>query len=89
MAITKFPKNDDDRSIPHDEVLAMTLVGAASSAIRIAATGAAVCGRLSPAACRREARLAGSEAAVDVPKGGAGTVPHLSKYGRSTGHSDT
>ena len=29
LAIAKFPKNDDDRSIPHGEVLAMTLAGAA------------------------------------------------------------
>ena len=27
LAIAKFPKNDDDRSIPHGEVLAMTLAG--------------------------------------------------------------
>ena len=29
LAIAKFPKNDDDRSIPHGEVLAMTLAAAA------------------------------------------------------------
>ncbi len=38
-------------------------------------------GPLGPAARRREARLAGSEAAVGVPKGGASTVPHLIEYG--------
>ena len=34
LAIAKFPKNDDDRSIPHGEVLAMTL--AAASGIDVA-----------------------------------------------------
>ena len=34
LAIAKFPKNDDDRSIPHGEVLAMTL--AAAAGIRVA-----------------------------------------------------
>ena len=29
LAIAKFPKNDDDRGIPHGEVLAMTLTAAA------------------------------------------------------------
>ena len=29
LAIAKFPKNDDERSIPHGEVLAMTLATAA------------------------------------------------------------
>lgn len=36
MTIVRFPKNDDDRNIPHGEFLAMTLVGTASSANRIA-----------------------------------------------------
>ena len=36
LAIAKFPKPDDDRSIPHGEVLAMTLAGRAS--INVAAT---------------------------------------------------
>lgn len=35
LAIAKFPKNDDDRSIPHGEVLAMTL--AATAGIDVAA----------------------------------------------------
>ena len=34
LAIAKFPKNDDDRSIPHGEVLAMTL--AANAGINVA-----------------------------------------------------
>ena len=34
LAIAKFPKNDDDRSIPHGEVLAMTL--AATAGINVA-----------------------------------------------------
>ena len=34
LAIAKFPKNDDDRSIPHGEVLAMKLAGTAG--IRVA-----------------------------------------------------
>ena len=34
LAIAKFPKNDDDRSIPHGEVLAMKL--AATTGIRVA-----------------------------------------------------
>ena len=36
LAIAKFPKNDDDRSIPHGEVLAMKL--AAAAGIDVAAT---------------------------------------------------
>ena len=36
LAIAKFPKPDDDRSIPHGEVLAMTLAGRAG--INVAAT---------------------------------------------------
>ena len=36
MAIAKFPKNDDDRSIPHGETLAMTL--AAAAGINVAPT---------------------------------------------------
>ena len=34
LAIAKFPKNDDDRSIPHGEVLAMTL--AANAGVNVA-----------------------------------------------------